>query len=149
MFFEVMQLLQTLYYKVSSSTFFLYGIEPEVKQRFSNRPQHQVRKSVLHPQITCGQNQTHPSISIKGKLSKLLIFLLSTKPHFHKRKVFFFSFCRQNHIEELWLLISVQTLMSYIRTFHFRHLTNRNSLSKRCMTQMALFQNSAVTSRCE
>ena len=35
-----------------------------------------MRKSVLHPQITCGQNQTHPSFSIKGKVSKLLIFLL-------------------------------------------------------------------------
>ena len=83
------------------------------------------------------------------KTLKIVDISFVHKTSFPQTQGFFFSFCRQNHIEELWLLISVQTLMSYIRTFHFRHLTNRNSLSKRCMTQMALSQNSAVTSRCE
>ena len=82
------------------------------------------------------------------KTLKIVDISFVTKPHFHKRKFFFLPFCRQNRIQEVWSPITAQTLMSYIRTFHFRHLTNRNSLSKRCMTQMALRQNYAVTSRC-
>ena len=70
------------------------------------------------------------------------------KTSFPQTQGFFFPFCRQNRTQELWSPITVQTIMSYIRTFHFRYLTNRNSLSKRCMTQMALPQNSPVTSRC-
>ena len=82
------------------------------------------------------------------KTFKIVDISFVHKTSFPQTQGFFFAFCHHNHIQELWSAITAQTLMTYIRTFHFRHLINHNSLSKRCMTQMALFQNSAVTSRC-
>ena len=73
-----------------------------------------MRKSVLHPQITCGQNQTHRNFRIFKKLTKMRNFHSSTEHQLRlKTETFFFEtspFLERSLIfEPLWFLHSFWT----------------------------------------